>query len=88
MNPADHPDPDAEAMGEAADRIYKVLRDHEMEAHGGQPCPSNRVGAVAYIAHRLGLKSKLHLSHVAAAMDDYDARCPCEESRRLETESN
>lgn len=84
----DHPDPDSQAIQDAADRILKAILAHEFEAHKGGACLPNRLSAVAYLAHKLGLKSKVHLARLAVAMDEYDERCPCEVSRRLERESN
>lgn len=69
------------------DQLFVVINDHEVAAHDGRACRTERVNAIAYFAHCLGIKPR-DLPDVEADMEEYDRRCPCEESRRLEGERN
>jgi hypothetical protein len=46
---------DQQALGTTRDRILDIIRDHERLRHGGGCCLEERIGAVAFIAHSLGL---------------------------------
>lgn len=49
-------------LGSQRDSIVDTIRDHERTRHGGGCCIEERINAVAFIAHSLGL-----------AADDNDA---------------
>lgn len=44
-------------LGFARDRIIDVISFHEAEHHDGGCCLEERVNAVAFVAHSLGLKA-------------------------------
>lgn len=41
-----------------ANEAWALVERHEKEDHGGQPCPYNRIGLVAFIAHVIGLRAE------------------------------
>lgn len=41
-----------------ADDVWTFVRKHEQEAHDGEPCASNRVSVVAFVAHVVGLRAE------------------------------
>jgi hypothetical protein len=49
-------------LGSSRDRIVDAIKHHEQQRHGGGCCIEERINAVAFIAHSLGL-----------AADDNDA---------------
>lgn len=49
-------------LGSQRDDIVEIIRQHEKQRHGGGCCIEERINAVAFIAHSLGL-----------AADDNDA---------------
>jgi hypothetical protein len=53
---------DQQALGATRDRVLDIIRQHERRQHGGGCCIEERIGAVAFLAHSLGL-----------AADDLDA---------------
>lgn len=65
------------ALTAAAEAAIAAIREHEIREHFGGPCVGNRLSAVAFLAHHLGLKRKAHLDTVGQLMDHYDANCPC-----------
>lgn len=42
------------AMNAIADQVEAHCAEHEREQHGGELCPGQRMGVVAFLAHRLG----------------------------------
>jgi len=46
---------DQQALGATRDRILDIIADHERLRHGGGCCIEERIAAVAFIAHSLGL---------------------------------
>jgi hypothetical protein len=41
--------------GQSTEGIVAFIRLHEKDKHSGKPCMDERVNAVAYIAHHLGM---------------------------------
>jgi hypothetical protein len=48
-------DNDEKHLGAGRDRILQFIQDHEERIHDGGCCLEERVNAVAFIAHSLGL---------------------------------
>ena len=46
---------DQEVLGAARDTILDLIARHERDRHGGGCCIEDRISAVAFIAHSLGL---------------------------------
>jgi hypothetical protein len=46
---------DSDQLGAARDTILNLIYRHEKERHGGGCCIEDRISAVAFIAHSLGL---------------------------------
>ena len=46
---------DEKYMGPARDRILEFIAEHERDTHGGGCCIEERVNAIAFITHSLGL---------------------------------
>ena len=65
----------AEAMNAISDQVEMLMREHENEEHGGTYCGGNRASAVAFLAHRLGVRGAVwDYAHQVLAV--YDAECP------------
>jgi hypothetical protein len=64
----------AAAMGSIRDQVLAVVREHEEAAHGGHPCWLERCGALAYLAHCLGVGVD-RMQTVAQMTFDCDVRC-------------
>jgi hypothetical protein len=65
-----NPSPEADAMiTKARDLFLAALDKHDEEAHGGRFCLVERAGALAYLAHCMGLRPAI-LPVVAQMMAD------------------
>jgi hypothetical protein len=69
------PDELVACMAEVRDRLFTILEDHEREVHGGRACMANRISAVAYLAHCLGVRSIKQGRDLMMGILDYNARC-------------
>lgn len=49
---------DEKRLGGVRDEILQVISDHEERIHGGGCCLSERINAIAFFAHSLGLRSE------------------------------
>jgi hypothetical protein len=49
---------DEEMYGAARNMIRSWIGDHEMKMHGGGTCIEERINAIAFIAHALGLAAE------------------------------
>ena len=75
----------AVVMRSIADQVTALVEEHERQYHEGEPCPGERLGAVAYIAHCIGIRSDspslfAALNHYLQA---YEEVCPDCQHRRL-----
>jgi hypothetical protein len=50
----------------------ELLQRHEREAHDGEPCLLERVNMVAFLAHRLGVRSVQGMAMVAGRLSEYE----------------
>lgn len=66
-------DVDVAAMREIRDRLIEISIDHERAMHDGNQCLNFRFGAIAYIAHSLGL-STAHAIPIISTIALYDHR--------------
>lgn len=70
-----------EKMGAAilavTDQLVAVLEAHERADHGGEICPGNRLSAVAFIAHRLGVNTfRSGWPAFVTVLKQYERDCP------------
>jgi len=68
-------------MQKVRDHLVAVIDQHEAQAHAGEACGLERLNAVAYLSHALGIKPE-HLGKIGERITEYDLLCPCRESRR------
>lgn len=73
-------------MNAIADQVEASCSEHETEDHGGEMCYVNRMSAVAFLAHRLGIKpGNASASSFTLLLDDYQQNCPhCKAKREAE----
>jgi hypothetical protein len=62
------------ALGAVRDQVLAIMRDHEREVHGGEPCWGNRASAVAHLAHCLGFTPGVW-EHANRLRHEYDVIC-------------
>lgn len=74
----------AKQMRQAADQIEAVMSAHEADKHGGATCMMNRISAVAFLGHCLGLRADdlATQMEITVQMFNYEARCPDCQHRR------
>lgn len=63
-----------EQMRDIRDRLFATLEAHEQEEHAGGACWGNRISAIAYLCHSLGI-SEQQVSRVREVLAVYDAVC-------------
>lgn len=70
-------------MNAIADQVEAFCAEHETADHGGQMCVVNRMSAVCFLAHRLGIKpEKVSAFSFRAILSEYEKNCPhCKEKR-------
>ena len=49
---------DEQELGETRDRLLHIIGEHEQLLHGGGCCLQERVNAIAFFAHSLGLLAR------------------------------
>ena len=60
-----------------ADAVLVLLREHEEDAHDGEPCWEQRIGMLAYLAHSMGVRALPETVLAFGAMlADYETNCP------------
>ncbi len=64
-----------ESLNTAADLFEVEMQLHESEAHGGVHCEPNRASAVAFLAHRLGVRG-IAFDYASVLLEEYDRNCP------------
>jgi len=77
------PQKQALAMTAVRDQFLTALEFHEREDHAGEPCAANRLSALAYLAHSLGMGEE-HLCHFAKLLEKYNRDCPDQKCSRQE----
>jgi hypothetical protein len=64
------------AMAEVRERLFAIMFQHEQAAHGGRACWPNRLSALAYLAHCLGIGQQPGAAlDILAYLEDYDRNC-------------
>lgn len=66
---------DAVMMRQIGDQLIEVTERHDRLSHGGDPCMKERVNAVAFLAHCVGLAAA-HGRFVAERLWLYEMACP------------
>lgn len=82
------------SLNAVADQVEALCSEHEAESHDGVMCMSNRLSALAFMAHRLGIKEDWSAvapgTGILVTADeafwclvaDYEKNCPhCKEKR-------
>lgn len=67
-------EPLVEASRRAIQILEQALREHELAAHDGGFCVSERANTVAHLAHRLGVNDELTLEIFAEQLLYYEVR--------------
>ncbi len=62
------------AMSNVRDRILEIMESHEIRAHAGKACMSNRASVVAYVAHCIGVRGEAW-NYAEQLRQDYDRSC-------------
>ena len=73
----EHSDETKSEARRIADAVWELVREHEEDAHDGEPCWEERLGMLAYIGHAIGVRASYPTVILFGdALSEYERTCP------------